>query len=193
MKSVSNAIASASLLLLLAGGGVSMPAQAALIDHGTYISDTSSGLDWLDLSTTAGQSVAQALTANSGWSYANNTQVSGLLASFGITYAFTANTFIELAVTNTQASDFISLFGLTTPGASLGGYMNNTVAHSTYLCISTGGCSPLNFTNDSDLSAGNIQVGQFLVRSTNNVPEPGSLLLAGLALAGLGYSRRKTA
>ena len=57
-----------------------LPAQAALIDNGTYTSDTESGLDWLDFSETVGLSYTASLAANSGWRLATNPEVTNLVA-----------------------------------------------------------------------------------------------------------------
>ena len=76
---------------VILGLGLVMAASAAhatLIDNNTYTTDTAFGLDWLDLTATKGQSVASALSNNSGWSYATDSQVSNLMSSFGIGYAF---------------------------------------------------------------------------------------------------------
>ena len=180
-----------SLGLILSSSG----ANATLIDHTSYTTDTTFGLDWLDLSATAGQSVASALSSNSGWSYANNTQVSNLLSSFGITYVFTAGIATSMSPTVPQVTNFQSLFGVTGgSGYTLGGYFNGAVGHSTYLCISNNICGlGGSFTNDVDLSGGNGIVGVFLVRSSETVPEPATLALLALGLLGLGFSRRKQA
>jgi hypothetical protein len=163
-------------------------ANAALIDHTTYTTDTTYGLDWLDLTATQGQSVSDALSSESGWSYANDSQVRDLLSSFGITYAFTPGTFTALSATAAQAANFETLFGVTEdPDGSFGGYFNSDVGHSAFLCISSGTCDPTSFTRDLDISAGNSVLGQFLVRaSATNVPEPSSIaiLVAGLGLIG---------
>ena len=50
------------VLFLICG----LPIQAALVDNGSYTSDTVAGLDWLDLDRTFNQSMLQAETANSG-------------------------------------------------------------------------------------------------------------------------------
>lgn len=182
-------------------------AVADLIDRGNYTSDTNSGLDWLDLTETAGMSVASALDRNHGWSYANETQVGGLLTSFGIQYGFNPGSPFVLDVTNQQARSFMDLLGETywtryygpdyVLAGSLGGFYNSaagTAGRSTYLCISLGACAAGSFVNDSDLSTYTpANVGQFLVRNslTQPIPEPETytMMLAGLGL--LGFARRR--
>lgn len=177
--------------------------SAALVDNGSYTTDTVAGLDWLDLSATKGMNVASALSSNTGWSYANASQVTGLLASFGISYAFSTKHYVAMSVTTQQAESFMSLLGSTIgvgqSMATLGGYYNPSERESSYLCISNGGCSPFSFTASAETSTSDIfadgdpVVGQFLVRSVSAVPEPETyaMLLAGLGVMGAFARRRK--
>ena len=57
---------------------ISTSSNAALINNGTYTTDDATGLDWLDLSITAGQSYNSVLALNSGWRYATNSEVETL-------------------------------------------------------------------------------------------------------------------
>ena len=57
---------------------LSTNSNAALIDNGSYTTDTASRLDWLDLSITAGQTYNSAEILNSGWRYATNDEVEDL-------------------------------------------------------------------------------------------------------------------
>ena len=60
---------------------ISCNAGAALVDNGSYTTDTDQGLDWLDLSETAGVSYTEALAANSDYRLASNTEVEALFAT----------------------------------------------------------------------------------------------------------------
>ncbi len=68
---------------------LSTSAHAAIIDHGNYTTDTSSGLDWLDLTETIDMTYAE-VTAQlgpggslQGWRYATVSEVSGFFDAFG--------------------------------------------------------------------------------------------------------------
>ena len=60
-------------------------AQANIIDHGTYLSDTGTGLDWLDLTATQGQSYNSVLGSMpaGGWHYASLADVATLFTDAG--------------------------------------------------------------------------------------------------------------
>ena len=76
-------------LILLLLSVLSLGVNAALLDRDGYISDTQTGLDWLDLTQTAGLSYqdvsAQLVQGGSleGWRYASLAEVVGLLDSAG--------------------------------------------------------------------------------------------------------------
>lgn len=55
-------------------------AQAALVDNGSFTTDTGQGLDWLDLSATSGLSYSEALAANTDWRLATNSEVEALFS-----------------------------------------------------------------------------------------------------------------
>jgi hypothetical protein len=60
----------------------SAPALATLLDRGSFTTDTDSGLDWLDVTATAGMSYGTVLDSHfplAGWRYATLDELSGLL------------------------------------------------------------------------------------------------------------------
>lgn len=67
----------------------SFGASAAIVDHGAYLTDTTTGLDWLDLTETANMSynmVSAELAAGGtleGWRYATRAEVGDLWSAFG--------------------------------------------------------------------------------------------------------------
>ena len=66
-----------ALVLLL---GLSFSATASLIDNGSFTTDPDSGLDWLDLSETAGLSWQQAKARLPDWRPATAAEIKGLHA-----------------------------------------------------------------------------------------------------------------
>jgi hypothetical protein len=72
---------------------LSLAAQAALVDHGTYVTDTVAGLDWLKLTETVDRSyedVSSKFGAGQefdGWAYATRVQFANLLWGSGIYHA----------------------------------------------------------------------------------------------------------
>jgi len=77
---------------------VSATTIVSIVDHGTYVSDTVTGLDWLDITETAGWSYNQVVGemgsggAFEGWSYATRAQVSTLFDAFGGDSDYYSNT-----------------------------------------------------------------------------------------------------
>ena len=72
---------------------VSTISNAAIIDLGDVTRDTSTGLDWLDVTSTSGLSVTEVLAemevggSLEGWRYATATQLDQLISNFGFTPA----------------------------------------------------------------------------------------------------------
>lgn len=79
-----------SALVLAFAFALSQSASAALVDNGTYLTDTVSGLDWLKLTQTINRSyndVSSQLGTGgefSGWRYASGAQFESLLLGQGI-------------------------------------------------------------------------------------------------------------
>lgn len=151
-------------------------AYADLIDLGGSTIDTSTGLEWLDLSSTDAMSVADALTTFPDYRYANDLEVSGLLASFGITYVFSpGGAYVSMTVSTSQVMEFWSLMGTTwfnNGFASLGGFELDGLGRSGHLCISIDRCGPASYVTDRDFTGGNTAIGQFLVKTVSAVPQP---------------------
>jgi hypothetical protein len=172
------------------------PAHAALIDNGGSTIDTSTSLEWLDLTYTVGFTVADALTAHSDYSYGTDTQVAGLLAAFNTTYQFNPGGYVDLGAAESDRANFISLLGDTdtsTDVQSLGAF--DVDGRNAYLCMAINySCGPESFVRDVDIVP-NHQAGIFLVRdAVTTVPIPATAWLLGSALLGLAkIARRKRA
>lgn len=75
-------------LLAAAALAASINVNAAIVDHGAYLSDTSTGLDWLDVTTSVGISYndvkAQFGVGGQfeGWRYATGVELNGLIGSY---------------------------------------------------------------------------------------------------------------
>jgi len=72
----------------LLGMSIGTGAQATIIDHGSYLSDTASGLDWLDVTASVNLSMQQ-VKANfgsgglySGWRYATGNEFNQLVGNY---------------------------------------------------------------------------------------------------------------
>jgi hypothetical protein len=180
-------------------------AQANIIDHGAYLSDTGTGLDWLDLTATQGQSYNTVLgSMPAGWHYASLADVATLFTDAGGTppYNFTGNNgqaFFQGAATSLLLNLMgnTNVFGLPA-GAGLTSDIDLAVGccgpYPNFLAVYTDLPPTTNYLlvpfleQYPDDAADN--VGSFLIR-TSNVPEPVTLSLFGAGLAGaMGLRRR---
>lgn len=188
-------------------------ANAALIDNGNFTTDTTQGLDWLDLSATAEMSYADAIGANSGWRLATNFEVEKLFGQVFPNYVSNTasdSSFLspeQAGYTNQaeEAQSFISLFGDTKVGGpptdptlqSFGHYQDEggiwRIFGAQYRESQTGAATSTVFGLNNTVeysAAGSDDTGILLVR-TSVVPLPAAAWLFGSALAGLGWLRRK--
>jgi hypothetical protein len=174
------------------------PVQAALVDNGLYTTDTVSGLDWLDLSETAGNSYQYADDPNAGWRHATNAEIESIFAQSFDGYFDTGalNTSISsygYADQNADTAVFIDLFGLDEQRA-IGMYKDEDEIVRFMGAQDNGNYTVvygLEYSNVySETSTTSSAIGTWLVRSTV-VPIPAAVWLFGSALAGLSWLRRK--
>jgi hypothetical protein len=190
------------LLVVLAA-----PVQAALVDNGSFTTDTASGLDWLDLSATGDLSMADALAANLDWRFATNSEVEGIFNQLFDGYYDTSTTSVDVsAYTGLHYEDqvvdilnFQSLFGNSYHNVD-GSFIYGLYADEDDVIRFTGarisddhsvhyifGLDHQNFYTSDPIFP---NFSTFLVRSSV-VPIPAAVWLFGSALAGLGWMRRK--
>lgn len=177
---------------LLSDGTLDSAGDLTRIDLGSSV------LEFLDWTSTAGQSVTTALATYSaaGFTVANEGQIASLFDAFGMVYGFTPYGAFDLTgsgyVTPAQATAFTGSVGATYGNASLATYTDG--GGFAYMCISTGSCNYASFTRDYDLSGGNEIVGIALVRTASlpAVPVPAALPLLLTGLSGIfGIARKR--
>lgn len=182
-------------------------AHATLIDDTGFFTDDLTGFNWRDMSYTDGLSYngavasTQAGGVNEGYRVATGLEVLALFNSYIPTVLTTASSWVNVGSGAGPASVFYSLFGITygigpDPAyqsiiaytSSISGNRHLTVQLHDY---ENGGDIFFGYDRwgNSDDSA-NASLGTFLVSSSVQVPEPTSITLLGLALAGIGFSRR---
>ncbi|MEZ5565714.1 MAG: PEP-CTERM sorting domain-containing protein [Gammaproteobacteria bacterium] len=179
------------LLLLLVFGS----ANAALIDNGTSMIDTGTGLEWLDLTQTLGISwnAAEASTfvTVDGYAHASEAQVIALFTNAG----FLTTNNVNNVLNNPAASTLLSFLGCTqfcaTVNATGRGFASWSVTQTTrpnYHMSGLGAGAATTSLLSSNFNLVDTTAGHFLVRP---VPVPATVWLFGSALGLLGWARRR--
>jgi len=202
------------ILLQLTLTNMAHASASTFIDNGSYTTDTTSGLDWYDVSLTKGLNYNEviALTSTGGtlegenWHYATATEFQSMLGNF-----------LDLAPSgfynsnNGTLSQLVDMLGTTEPnpnGSIVNGRLINintststntppfqldlaliATTETSYQAISHNGVIS---NSTSDLTAGSFLVRSTLPASPVPVPVPAAIWLMGTGLIGLtSFSRRK--
>jgi hypothetical protein len=188
---------SASLLCSAAHAGL---VQADYLVNGDNlaVSDTTHGLTWLDLSVSKGWNTGNwsaNVQQNAGWRLATNTEVENLLIDVFSNFTNPHLAHSLSASNAAQTADiagFSSLFGSTWAFRSYGYYQTEDAVFRMAGVDYTGAGGTVWGGEFSAYGAGaavgDANIGLYIVRSA--VPEPGTLALVGLSLAGLMLGRR---
>ena len=181
--------------------------EAALIDNGGFTTDTVTGLDWLDMYHTDGNSYNQTLNAISGggsldgWRFATSAEFDGLInAAVGSSYTQVG---FDAAILS-QMTTLVNYLGSTYASgvnAYVVGYVDSSSLSNAdarqfgwtiYVGEQAGYVRPASNTGfDAGKGATNSLVGAFLVRATA-VPDTGSTAaLLGVGVVALSFARRR--
>jgi hypothetical protein len=193
-------------MAVAAVGMTATSANATLMDQGQTTLDTATNLQWLDLTETTGQSFNDVFVGGfgnfiaNGYRYANTTEIHTLFTNAGIV-DFTGGN-IANPDQYQAAKLLVGLFGITATFPRSQGMAEFDPAQifvtAPYVQynddVSTGAASLIlnGSTSRTNVSP---YVGSWLVRTapSSAIPEPGTLALFGLGLAGLGFIRRRKA
>lgn len=182
------------MVLTLLGNG----SYAALVDNGTSMIDTGTGLQWLDLTETQGiswnQAEASTFVTIDGYVHATEAQVITLFTNAG--FLATDNT--NNVLNNPAAADLLAFLGCTqfcgTVNATGRGFAEWNATQTTRPNYHTSGLGAGAATTSllsSNYDLVDLTAGHFLVKA---VPVPAAFWLFGSGLLGLvGIARHKKA
>lgn len=183
--------------------------QAAIVDNGSYTTDTVSGLDWLDLTTTEtlGKSYfdVELLLAvgkpYNGWRFAELSELDGLILNY------TNLQSIQEVNNSTDPNLFnglITMLGQTNNGEQISkgllkDILQGSSSHLVKSVVDRADTSRYELNGYQNPNKGVSDIGSFLVRATTftevtAVPEPQTyaMFLLGMALLGFATQRRKS-
>jgi hypothetical protein len=184
---VRNLMKSAYGLTLMAAAGLlaMSPAHATIVDNGTYTTDTITGLDWLDLTATAGQSYNSVIGSPPGpYNFSGG---NGLAVVEGPATSLLRSLMGDLGPFGLPGAGGITADVDTSPGGP-GPFPHFLAFYLDFPPTTNYLLAPFGSEADDSSTA---SVGSFLIRETAAVPEPGSLVLLGSALAMAGLRRRR--
>ena len=206
-KGIRNAIAGAVILIGACGGsqaGVLLGTGTLNVANDLTRVQIGGGqiLEFLDLTSTQGQRPSQGLATfgGQGFLWATLTETNELLMAFNMgplpPFSGGIVTFAAAALDILNFNNFLG----STAGSNATGWVDDGIANGLTGIVNVRGFSNDIFTNQTNFGSGddgdsNGGVGVYLYRlvaePTNQVPEPGTLALFGLGLAGLGFMRRR--
>jgi hypothetical protein len=185
-----------SLAGLVAFALFAAPASALISDNGASAIDSDTGLEWLDLTQTQGQTIAtvqsSALITTDGWAWATTAQVATLFTNAG---------FLTTDNTNNPANDaaaalLLDVLGCTqfcgTVNATGRGFADNGspwFSRPNYHTSGLGAGAAVISLQTTNVDLADSTAGHFLVRA---IPEPGTALLVSTGLLMFGVRRRRS-